>query len=420
MTDIHVPVDASHAPVPTLPPAILSDVLTVSRIDCVPSILRIICEATGMRFAAVARVTDDSWTACAVHDEIAFGLKAGGQLDVHTTLCKEVRAAHEPILIDHASRNATYCTHHTPRIYGIESYVSVPVVLSSGEYFGNLCAIDPLPAKVSDPRTLAMFERFAELIGLQLDTEREREQERAVLLNERQSSELREQFIAVLGHDLRNPLSAIAACAGVLQRHVDATVSGLGARIAANSRRMAGLIADTMDLARGRLGGGLGVELARTDALGEALEAVVDELRDAHPDRQVVCRTVVPQTTWCDAPRIQQLASNLLANALAHGSADEPVRVSAWVEDDALVLEVHNAGEPIDPGSLQRIFEPYWRRASPHRGEGLGLGLYICAQIVAAHGGHLDVRSTAEAGTRFVARLPILTAPAHDGASSQP
>ena len=151
---------------------IAHDVAAVGRIAAVPTLLRVLCDSTGMGFAAVARVSDGSWTACAVHDDIQFGLKPGGQLDVHTTLCKEVRSARAAVFIDEASADPVYCNHHTPRIYSIESYASVPIVLGDGSYFGNLCAIDPRPAKVSDPRVKSMFARFADLIGQQLDSER--------------------------------------------------------------------------------------------------------------------------------------------------------------------------------------------------------------------------------------------------------
>ena len=126
----------------------------MGRISAVPSLLRLICQNTGMGFAAVARVTDGTWTACAVQDDIEFGLVPGGQLDVHTTLCSEARAARQPVVIDHASQDPVYRDHHTPRLYNIESYISVPIVLPNGDYFGNLCAIDPRPRVVSDPRTV--------------------------------------------------------------------------------------------------------------------------------------------------------------------------------------------------------------------------------------------------------------------------
>ena len=132
------------------PDAIRRDVEAVGRISSVPSLLKIICRNTGMGFAAVARVTDGTWTACAVQDDIQFGLLPGGQLDVRTTLCIEARAARKPVVIDHASADPVYRNHHTPRLYNIESYISVPIVRPDGEYFGNLCAIDPRPLRVSD------------------------------------------------------------------------------------------------------------------------------------------------------------------------------------------------------------------------------------------------------------------------------
>src|SRR6478736_1678004 len=114
--------------------AIAQDIQAIGRIGAVPTLLRVLCESTGMGFAAVARVTEGTWTACAVQDNIQFGLKPGGQLDVETTLCSEVRESRTPIVIEHASIDPQYCTHRTPRIYAIESYVSVPIVLPNGEY----------------------------------------------------------------------------------------------------------------------------------------------------------------------------------------------------------------------------------------------------------------------------------------------
>ncbi|WP_277188898.1 GAF domain-containing protein [Caballeronia sp. BR00000012568055] len=194
------------------PEQIAHDVAAVGRIAAVSSILDVICNNTGMRFSAVARVTDHSWTACAVKDDLALGLLPGGQLELQTTLCMESRLAREPIVIDHVSTDPHYASHHTPRIYHLQSYISVPIVLPDGEYFGNLCALDSVPHTVSTSSTVSMFKAFAELIALHLHNERLRENElrrsAARLAQEQQTSALREQFIAVLGHDLRGPLSA--------------------------------------------------------------------------------------------------------------------------------------------------------------------------------------------------------------------
>ena len=389
--------------------AILRDVQTIGRLDAVPMLLRVISETTGMGFAAVARVTDGTWTACAVHDRIDFNLKPGGQLDVGTTLCKEVRETRTPVLIDQASVDPVYCNHHTPRLYGIESYVSVPIVLSTGEYFGNLCAIDPRPAPVAQPQILGMFTSFAQLIALHLEAERDSEATEAALFDERAAGELREQFIAVLGHDLRNPLASMAACGQLLEKQAGdpAQVRSIAHRIDDNARRMSGLIDDTLDLARGRLGGGLGVRPAPVDDLDLALQAVVAELRDAHPARTIESRIDVRARVVCDRGRLQQLVSNLLGNALVHGSAAGPVSLDAKAADGWLVIEVANDGEPIPPESLSKVFAPFWRSTISAQREGLGLGLYIGSQIVKAHHGTLEVRSTRDDGTRFTARLPL-------------
>jgi signal transduction histidine kinase len=385
---------------------IARDVAAVARIGAVPSMLRVICKNTGLGFAAVARVTEGTWTACAVQDNIEFGLVAGGQLDVHTTLCSESRARRVPIVVDHASIDPVYRNHHTPRIYNIESYISVPIVLPNGEYFGNLCAIDPRPAVVSDTRTLTMFTLFAELIALQLDSERERSATEAALLDERATAELREQFIAVLGHDLRNPLAAVGATAELLTRREDPGLVSLGMRLRTTTKRMSRLIDDVLDFARGRLGGGLGVMLAPASDMTDALADIVAELRAAHPGRVVLEHIEVHRSIECDRGRVQQLLSNLLANALHHGAPDQPVIVDVRVEADELVITVSNLGYPIGLADLEKVFEPYWRPATSQPGGGLGLGLYICSQIVKAHGGILSVSSSAEAGTCFVARIP--------------
>jgi signal transduction histidine kinase len=390
------------------PELIERDIAAIGRIGAVPMILRVICQSTGMGFAAVARVSDATWTACAVHDDIAFGLGPGGQLELKTTLCHEVRLSGRIVAFDDALEDPVYCEHHTPKMYGLRSYISVPIRTPGGEYFGNLCAIDPRPMQVSQQKTVDMFTLFAELIGTQLDTERRHTETGAALANERETSELREQFIAVLGHDLRNPLSAVAAIGGLLKRN-PATVDlpGLGQRLVNSTKRMSSLIDDVLDFARGRLGAGLALRLSREDSLDLLLSDVVAEVQLAHEGRDIDWLVDVTHPMRCDASRVQQLLSNLAKNALTHGARDQPVRIEARTSPQALTLTVHNRGEPIPPDQQTRLFEPFWRPTTSHVTQGLGLGLYICAQIVKAHGGTLKVTSNADDGTRFTAVLPL-------------
>ena len=148
---------------------IQNDIDTMQGIAAIPAILEMVCRTTGMGFAAVARVTEERWVACQVLDNIGFGLPAGGELDVETTLCHEVRQLREVIVIDNVAEDPVYCQHHTPRLYGLQSYISVPVILPDGRFFGTLCAIDAKPAKLSDPQTVTMFKLFTDLIGFQFD-----------------------------------------------------------------------------------------------------------------------------------------------------------------------------------------------------------------------------------------------------------
>jgi signal transduction histidine kinase len=361
-------------------------------------------------------VTDATWTACAVQDNINFGLKTGGQLELHTTLCFESRAARKPIIIDNFSLDSVYSGHHTPAIYKLESYISVPIVTAAGQYFGNLCAIDPRPARVSDPHVVRMFEVFANLIAMQLESEQRQWSTEAQLTDERETAALREQFIAVLGHDLRNPLSAVNATAEYLvHRTDDANLLNAGNRLKRTVSRMSRLIDDVMDFARGRLGSGLAVSLPREKNLNLQLGTVVEEARLANPTRIVSAQWMLARPVTCDVARMQQLLSNLLGNALAHGAEDLPVAVATGSDASHFFVTVSNGGLPIPSHMLSKVFEPYWRPPSSSPGGGLGLGLYICKQIVAAHGGTLEVCSTATEGTCFTARIPLSSA--DEGAS---
>jgi signal transduction histidine kinase len=400
------------------PHDIAKAVAAIGRIDAVPTLLAVLCETTGMRFAVVARVTGKIWTACAVQDDIQLGVRAGGQLALRTNLAFESQASRTPIVVEHASTDPRYRANADPKIYKIESYISVPIFLSGGRYFGNLCALDPRPIKVAGPHILSMFNRFAALIASGLEHQLQREQEHSALLDARAASELREQFIAILGHDLRNPLQAAYASSDRLQRKLtDPDLLVIASRIKTNLSRMSALIDDVLDLARGRLGGGIRVELTEVHNVNTGLTTVVQELRDARPECKIVSSIGVDRSVRCDLGRLQQVASNLLANALTHGRPHAPVKFSAHADDRDLVLQVWNAGDPIPPECINKIFEPFWRHSASGSRNGLGLGLHICSQIVRAHEGQISVTSTAAHGTLFTARLPLGTLPAMEQSS---
>lgn len=383
-----------------------ADVHAVQSISAVPTMLRVVAETTGMRFACIARVDEETWTTCAVYDQLGFGLKPGDTLELATTLCNEVRAGDKLILMDKASEDPVYKTHHTPKMYGFESYISVPVYRPNGEFFGTLCALDPEPKTVSAPKVVDALVLFAELISRQLADEQRLLQSETALTHVRETSELREQFIAVLGHDVRTPLTSILTGVALL-RHLGLNENALRVidRIERSGKRISSLVDDVVDFTRGRMGGGIPLQAMVTPDLQQHLRHVVDELRDIHPGRSIECDIAIDRTVYCDPRRIAQLLSNLLVNALLYGAPDQPVRVEAREQDGGMQLTVSNGGTPIAAETMAALFQPFWRGANATVAGGLGLGLYIVAEIARSHQGAMEVVST-PAATTFTFRMP--------------
>ena len=383
------------------------DLAIVAGITAITPILDVICRMTGMGFAAVARVTETSWTPCAVRDGIGLGLAPGLELPLKTTLCAEVCNTRAPIVIDNVSEDPIYRNHHTPGIYGIQSHISFPIILTDGRLFGTLCAIDPNPAPVSRPDTVETFRLFAELIAFHIDAVERANSSEAALIDARDAGELREQFVAILGHDLRNPLAAIQAGTTLLQRRpLDDASRNIVAQVRDSAIRMERLIEDVLDFARGRLGGGIPLAPQPVVDLQGVIQQVIGELQSAWPDRAIVADLALTRPVACDPGRVGQLLSNLLANALTHGSADGPVHVRASSEHDVFELTVSNTGTPIAEHALPQLFQPFKSQADGLPQAGLGLGLYIAAQIAKGHGGMLDVQSTTDL-TQFRFSMPL-------------
>ncbi len=384
-----------------------ADVAAVANIKAVPTILDIVCRSTGMRFAAVARVTKASWVACAVRDDFAFGLQPGGELQIETTICQEIRQSRKPVIIDHVAADPIYGKHPAPAHHGLQSYISVPIILPDGSFFGTLCAIDPAPRAIKTPETLAMFEMFAEVIGLQLHAADKVADSEVLLIEERKTLALREQFIGVLGHDLRNPLTGILGGMEMLQKNpLNARAAQWAKMVVASASRMAELIDVVMDFSRSRLGGGLTLERHLHEEVELVLRETVTRLQTGNARREIETHFDVPVPLYCDLKRLAQLTSNLVGNALTHGDPDKPIILAAVAADSCFEISVANGGAPIPLAALASIFEPFSGGAVQPSRDRLGLGLYISQQIALAHGGELTVSSTPEA-TKFTFRMPL-------------
>lgn len=232
----------------------------------------------------------------------------------------------------------------------------------------------------------------------------------------REAALLREQFIAVLGHDLRNPLAALGAGVRLLRRREKLSERGIAIleEMDGSIGRASALVDDLLDLARGSLGGGFMIERDADEPLTPTLEQVVAEVRSIAPERTIVDSIAIDEPVYCDRGRIGQLASNLLANALTHGAPERPIVFDAATEGDLFKLSVANGGTPIPKEVMKRLFQPFFRGATRHSRNGLGLGLYIASEIAKAHGGTLDVSSTEEE-TRFTFTMPRSAPTTPDG-----
>ena len=396
------------------------DLAAVARIDAVPTILEVVCRTTGMGFAAVARVTEERWIACAVRDEISFGLKPGGELKVETTICNEIRASGEARRHRPCRRGRGLLRPPDAgdvRLSELHLDADRP---ARRRLLRHAVRHRPAAGEPEDGRrSSSMFRLFADLIAFHLDADESdwrRARRRSSTSARRRSCASSSSPCSATICATRSPRST-PACACSQKETLGGRAPAIVRLVQSSVSRMAELIDNVLDFARGRLGGGLKLDLNAEARLRPVLEQVVAELRSAWPERAIETALVIDQPVNCDRARIAQLLSNLLGNALTHGAPDAPVRVSASSDGDVFELSVENKGEPIPPGTVDRLFQPFFRGAGPTGQQGLGLGLYIASEIARAHGGTLTVASSPER-TRFTLRMPRGDAP-REGASAR-
>lgn len=303
---------------------------------------------------------------------------------------------------------------------------STPIYASPGVVSTGLVRTEQLPiagrvwtARFSKPVTTT-FPLALDVValGLLLSTAlfvaiRDREEARARELRsaaeaaaDRRLLRFAETFVGVLGHDLRNPLSAITLSAqSILDRHPeDAATERYSQRILTSGRRMARMIDQILDLTRARLGGGIAVVPQPLD-LGAVAHDVVDEIARARPRVRIDLASSGDLAGSWDPDRIAQVLSNLVGNAVQH-DAGAPVRVDVFgTSPERVVVTVHNEAA-IPEAEQPYVFDPFRRGSEARPSTGLGLGLFISRTIVEGHGGTLELSSAAGAGTTFTMTLP--------------
>jgi PAS domain S-box-containing protein len=307
-----------------------------------------------------------------------------------------------PEWLDAVARDATH--RALLEELGPRSSVLVPLI-ARGRKLGVVNLASATPGRMADPVMVEMAQGVADRAAIAIDNAR--------LYGEAQEAvRVREDVVAIVSHDLRNPLNAISLASLSLLRHDPLTeAQGRGLRrIVSAADRAHRMIRDLLDFTQARAGGAIPIHPRPVD-LHELTRQVVDEVHLANPGRHISVEARGDGHGEWDEDRLAQVITNLVGNALQHSPEGSQVRVASRAEEKGVTLSVHNGGNPIPAELLPVIFEPYRRGPAAALGRGsIGLGLYISRQIVLGHGGHIDVRSSKEEGTTFTVWLPRKTA----------
>lgn len=221
-------------------------------------------------------------------------------------------------------------------------------------------------------------------------------------------------FLAILGHDLRNPLGTVVTGSSFIMQAMDIPPKYVlvATRIFNSGKRMSKLINDLIDFTRTHLGPGIPIRVKQGSVLA-VCEEVVNELRTFHPEQLIELHVPPQLDAIFDESRLAQVLSNLIGNAIQYGSPDAPVTVRVNSSDSDFVIAVNNRGAAIPPDQISGVFDPMVRIAASINTDytertSLGIGLFISREIVHAHGGQLSVASNEADGTTFTATMPRL------------
>lgn len=376
------------------------------RESAVPKILKLVCQLTGMRLALVARIENKKWTTCAIYDRMNYGIEVGDRLDIDAAPFAGATDSPQRPHIGPVDPRQLPGKHDGRRLARVGSCISVPILKSDGHLFGTLCALDSKSVSLK-PDLNATLAVLAELLEHQLTAESERDSIEKQLAFERETSRAREEFIAVLGHDLRTPLGAVIGATNLLQvLGPSADRDQMFKIIRKSSHQIGNLIDDVLDFARGRLGAGIALARRRSADLATIVSDAIDELCTIHPGRVIHLRHAGPVIANVDEVRVRQLLSNLISNALQNSPPSEPVSVELNQVGLMARLAITNGGTPLSTKDSDELFAPFAsNRSDGSPRSGLGLGLYIASEIVRAHGGTINASSD-NRSTTFTVLVP--------------
>lgn len=426
------------------------DILNIEKISIVPTLLNVICQTTGMGFAAVARVTDDRWITCSVQDNVLFGLKPGDELQIKTTICNDIRKNLKPVIIDNVSQDPEYHDHHTPAMYKLQSYISVPIIRKDGTFFGTLCAIDPKPNNLKEFKISEMFNLFAELISFHL-TAIEQETENKIVLKEksqllrktvgekkeiekinsdiekkliqknisleRMNSEL-EAFNYISSHDLQEPLRKIQLFTDTIEREEINNLSEKGKtafhKIRTSAYRMQNLINDLLLYSKTKFDD----RKFEIKDLNNIAKDVIDDLTGELEIKNVTFDIQELGKLSVIEFQFRQLLYNLISNALKFSSPERDliITVSATMTNGEFEklspltkyykITIADNGIGFDQAYSDKIFGLF-QALHTKPSKSTGIGLTIVKRIVENHKGFIKAEGILNQGAKFEIFIPV-------------
>ena len=393
---------------------LFEDFEAVKQIPIVPMMLDVVCQVTGMGFAAVARVTEDRWLACSVRDDVNFGLAEGGELKVETTICNEIRGCRTPVVIDHVADDPLFKHHHTPKMYGLQSYISVPIILKDGSFFGTLCAIDSKPANINNTKVIGTFTMFAELLAFHLQSLNLLERSHKVNLDLSHRNKILtdvnndlDNFVYTASHDLKSPIANITALIDVLSSTLEKETLDRGKigkvieLMKTSLNRFSFTLSDLTTFIESNNANA--EEMSEEVNFLEVVEHVKQDLNNLIAESNARIDVVCIETPVLNFPKknLKSMLYNLVSNAIKYRSPERAPQVVVSMEkaDGKLTLCVEDNGLGIPADKKDKVFTMFQR--FHNHVEGSGLGLYIVKRMIDNSKGKIDVDSVLNKGTKF-------------------
>jgi signal transduction histidine kinase len=352
------------------------------------------CAALVTMGAAFARI----WTYDATHDLLELRASAGlyenttgpqARVSLGSLKAGQIALNREPTVIQNVIGDPQVQDQEWAEREGLVSFAGYPLIVGQ-----RLVGVVALYTKVELSEN--MTSAIATIAG-----------QIAIAVDRDASERFRELFIGILGHDLRNPLNAVLMAQHLLLETAPEAEKRLLLRLGSSAKRMERMITQLLDFTRARSGGGIALSREASD-LGLICAQTVEELKTSNPQRRIEMTFAGDARGHWDTDRMAQVFSNLIANAVAYGSRDTAVEIGLTASASEVVCTVRNFGLPIPVELVPYLFDPFRRahHAKAASAQGLGLGLFICQQIVAAHGGKTVVESSEAKGTLFTVTLP--------------